>query len=56
MRLYLDEMISPAVTDALRAVGLDAVAAVERDARGLSDVAQLARAIHPAQTGGSFRK
>ena len=39
-------MISPAVAGALRAVGADAVAAVERDALGLSDAAQLARAIH----------
>ncbi len=46
MRLYLDEMIPPAVAGALREAGADAVASVERDALGLSDAAQLARAIH----------
>lgn len=46
MRLYLDEMIPPAVAIALREGGADAVAAVESDALGLSDAAQLARAIH----------
>ncbi len=46
MRLYLDEMISPTVAEALREGGEDAVAAAERGALGLSDAAQLARAIH----------
>lgn len=45
MRLYLDEMIPPAVAVALRDGGDDAVAAAECDALGLSDAAQLARAI-----------
>ena len=45
MKLYLDEMISPAVARALRDLGYDAVAAAERDALGASDAAQLARAI-----------
>ena len=45
MKLYLDEMISPTVAKALRDRGYDVVAAVERDALGASDVAQLARAI-----------
>ena len=39
-------MISPAVAGALREGSGDAVAAVERNALGLSDAAQLARAIH----------
>lgn len=46
MRLYLDEMISPAVARRLRERGNDVVAAVERDALGMADAAQLARAIH----------
>jgi predicted nuclease of predicted toxin-antitoxin system len=45
LKLYLDEMISPAVARALRDRGYDVVAAVERDALGASDAAQLARAI-----------
>jgi predicted nuclease of predicted toxin-antitoxin system len=45
VRLYLDEMIPPAVAVALRDGGDDAVAAAECDALGLSDAAQLARAI-----------
>ena len=45
MRLYLDEMISPAVAAALRDRGHDAVTAGERGALGASDAAQLARAI-----------
>ena len=46
MKLYLDEMISPAVARALRDRGYDVVAAVERDALGASDAAQLARSIN----------
>lgn len=46
MRLYLDEMIAPAVAVALRERKHDAVASVERDALGASDAGQLARAIH----------
>jgi predicted nuclease of predicted toxin-antitoxin system len=46
VRLYLDEMISPTVAEALSEGGADAVAAAERGALGLSDAAQLARAIH----------
>jgi hypothetical protein len=46
VRLYLDEMISPDVASGLRAQGHDVVAGVERDALGVSDPAQFARAIH----------
>lgn len=46
MRLYLDEMISPAVAATLGGAGHDVVAVVERGALGASDPAQFARAIH----------
>jgi predicted nuclease of predicted toxin-antitoxin system len=46
VKVYLDEMISPSVARALREQGYDVVAAVERNALGASDPAQLARAIH----------
>lgn len=46
MRLYLDEVIAPDVAAGLRERGHDVVAAAESDALGVSDAAQLARAIH----------
>jgi predicted nuclease of predicted toxin-antitoxin system len=46
VKLYLDEMIAPAVARELQRRGHDALAAVERDALGASDTAQLARAIN----------
>lgn len=45
MKLYLDEMISPAVAVALRERGHDVVSAIERDALGASDAHHLALAI-----------
>lgn len=45
MKLYLDEMISPAVARGLRNRGHDVVATAERGAPGASDAAQLAFAI-----------
>ena len=45
MKLYLDEMISPAVAVGLRQHGHDVAAAVERDALGASDPHQLAVVI-----------
>lgn len=54
MKLYLDEMISPAVAGALRERGHDAVAAVERAALGAPDPRQLALAIHERRAFVTF--
>lgn len=45
MRLYLDEMVSPRVAEALRDRGHDVVAAAEQDCLGRSDAHQFAQAI-----------
>lgn len=45
MRLYLDENLSPAVAQALRVLGHDAVHAIEVGEGGADDVAWIPRAV-----------
>ena len=54
-RLYLDEDVQPEVARLLRAHGHDAISVAERNAVGLSDEEQLARATQEDRVLVTFR-